>query len=239
MFKRIFTNQQLSLFLQAGALMNVIGLFLDLITYHYFADNKILEIVAKNCNVVSIFLVCSVIISQTLLLFFKNHKKLFAQYPITIVSIEIILAVFCLWILTVENDIEGKFVIFYSSISRLDHSHKTIAVIIILTMLLIVDFYRNLQEPAIVNDKSVPNIVRSSLQIVVRKHLFILLFAYGIVHFKKIHKLSIAILNNSKSTLVYNLTLLEILIPVAWVGGICYYLYIKFYGKNQNNVKSS
>ena len=235
MFKKIFTSQQLSLFLQAGALINIIGLFLDLIIYHYFSDSTILKIIAENLNTLSIFMICIVIISQAVLVFFKNHEKLFAQYPIAIISIEIVLAIFCLWVLTVENDIEGKFIIFYSSMSRLDHSYKIMLIIATLTLILIIDFYRNLKDPAIVDDQYVPNIVRSSFQVVIRKHIILLLFVYGIIHFKKIHKFSVAVLHYSQSTFLYDLTLLEILIPISWIAGIVYYVYTKFHHETQKH----
>lgn len=230
-FKKIFTTEQLSLFLQVGALINVMALFLDLIIYHEYAKNRWLKLFTENLNNVSIFIICLVIIPQALILFLKNHQKLLRTYPIATMTIESCMAIFFLWVLTIENDIEGKFIIFYSSVSRSDHSYRIIFILITITLLLIVDFYKNLEDPEIVDDTSIPRIIKSSLSLVIRKHLFLLLFVYGVVHFKKIHKFSIAALNYSQSEFFLNITLLEIVIPIIWIAGIVYFLYIKIFLK--------
>ncbi len=234
MFKKFFTQTQLSLFLQIGILINIIGLFLDLIIYHYFPYNNFLKILADNCNNTSILIVCTVIISQALMLFLKKHTKLQHQYPLATITIITFLGVFLLWILTIENDIEGKFIIFYSTASRLDHSSKIIFIIATITMLLLIDLYRTLDDPTIINDHKLPEVIKSSVQIVVRKHIIILIFVYGIINFTKIHKFSVAILNYSTSTLIFDLTLLEILIPISWLVAIGYYLYHKYNQKLQS-----
>jgi hypothetical protein len=232
-FKKIFTTEQLSLFLQIGALINVIGLFLDLIIYHEYANSTWLQICAENLNHLSVFMICLVIIPQALILFLKNHQKLLQAYPIATMTTESCMAIFFLWVLTIENDIEGKFIIFYSSVSRSDHSYRIIFILITIALLLMIDFYKNLEDPEIVDDASIPSIVQSSFGLVVRKHLLLLLFVYGVIHFKKIHKFSIAALNYSRSELFFNLTLLEIVIPIVWIAGFAYYAYIKIFYKQQ------
>lgn len=234
MFKKIFTQQQLSLFLQVGILINIIGLFLDLIIYHYFPYNNFMKILADNCNNASILIVCTIIISQALILFLKKHTKLRHQYPLATITITTCIGIFLVWILTIENDIEGKFIIFYSTASRFDHSSKVIFIIATITMLLIIDLYRTIENPTIINDRALPEVIRSSIQTVIRKHLLVLIFVYGIIHFTKIHKFSVAILNYSRSTLLFNLTLLEILIPISWLVAIGYYLYHKYNQKLQS-----
>ncbi len=147
-------------------------------------------------------------------------------YPIATITIETCMAIFLFWMLTIENDIEGEFIIFYSSLSRLDHSYRIMFVIATITMLLIIDFYRSLEDQVVVNDRSVVKIVKESFYIVIRRHLLLLLFAFGIIHFTKIHKFAVTLLGYSKATLFFNLTLLEILIPISWIFAIGYYLYL-------------
>ena len=226
MLHKLFAHKKLSLLLNAGILINIIGLFLDIIIYHYYSNSNFLKIVALNLNNVSIFIICAIIISQTLLLFLKKHQKLMKLYPIATITIETCMAIFLFWMLTIENDIEGEFIIFYSSLSRLDHSYRIMFVIATITMLLIIDFYRSLEDQVVVNDRSVVKIVKESFYIVIRRHLLLLLFAFGIIHFTKIHKFAVTLLGYSKATLFFNLTLLEILIPISWIFAIGYYLYL-------------
>lgn len=238
MFHKLLTNVQLSLLLQIAALINVIGLFSDLIIYHYFTHADLLICISENLNNLSIFMMCTILISQALIIFYKHHVKLFSQFPGIAITLATFITIFLLWLLMVENDIEGKFIIFYSAISQADHSYKSTIILTILTILLIIDFYTNLNDPIYLSNKTIFASIRSSFFMVLRKHLALIIFVYGLIHFKRIHTFSVAALNYSKESLLYDFSLLEFIIPTTWIGLICYYIYHKittFYGKKDRN----
>lgn len=221
----MFTSKQLSLFFQIALLINIVGLFLDLIIYHYFSTNKFLKVFAENLNNLSLFMICLIIISQTIIIFTKNHPILVTRYKMLAIAIESFICVFFIWILSIENDIQGKSIIFSSSLSKSDHSYKLIFILIAIFIMLLFDFYRTLTHPQNIDTKTIPQVIRSVVKLVLRKHLLIFLCVFGIVKFKTLNIFAHALLHHSTSSLLFDLSLLEFIIPIAWLAALFYYFY--------------
>ncbi len=228
MLKKIFTKEQLSFFFQIAALCDITGLFLDLVVYHYFPDNTMLKLMIENFNNGALFVMYLIIGWQAIILFTQHNQKFIERYPLIALTIEVSIAIFLFWILSVESDMESKALIFYSMISRFNHSYRIEILFFIIFMILLIDFYRIIEEPQPIDDASVPEMIKSSSKLVIRKHLFLCIFAFGLMHFDKIHKFALVMLQRSETAFFYDLTILEIMIPITWSVGIIYYLYTKF-----------
>jgi hypothetical protein len=215
--------------------MNITGLLLDILAYHYFPYNAAFKFTAKNLDNVSIFMICIIVISQAMFIFMQNHQKFIMQHKFLAVTVEACISTVFLWFLTIDNEIQGEVVIFSSSITRTDHSRRLLFVLVAIFIMLVFDFYRNFKNQSVINDTSIRNIIRSVFKIVIRKHLLIFIFIFGIVHIKKIRKFAIALLHQSESSLFYDFNLLEFLIPIIWIATIIYYIYSHFYLKTNNN----
>ena len=225
MLKRIFSQKQLSLFFQIAVLMNITGLFLDLIVYHYFSHNQFLKLVTENLNNLSLFMVCLIMISQALVIFTQRHQILVTKYKIAAITIEACIGIFFIWLLTIENDIQGKVIIFSSSLSQFNHSYRLILILVAIFIMLLFDFYKNLMTPPKINQNSIPEMLKSIFILVFRRHIIMLIFMFGMVNFTTIHKFSTALFYHSKSLLFFDISLLEFIIPIAWIITIFYYLY--------------
>lgn len=225
MFKKIFTSKQLSSWFQIALLINIIALFLDLIIYHYFSTNKLFKLFAENLNNLSLFMICLIIISQTIIIFTKNHPILVTRYKMLAIAIESFICIIFIWILSIENDIQGKSIIFSSSLSKSDHSYKLIFTLIAIFIMLLFDFYKTLTKPQNINPKTIPQVIRSTTRLVLRKHLFIFLCVFGIVKFKTLNIFARALLHHSASSLLFDLSLLEFIIPIAWIVALFYSFY--------------
>jgi hypothetical protein len=233
MFQKIFTTQQLTSFFQIAVLMDIVALLLDLLIYHFFPNNYFLDILAINLNNASIIIIYGVLASQAIIIFIENHQKLYTQYKLLAITIELFIGVFLFSILKIDNDIKAKFIIFSSSLSLFNHSYKLIFLLLSIFIMLLIDFYHNLKTPTNINNESVLEILRSTCIQFLRKHLLIIFFIFGIVHFKKIHRFSVALFHHSQLSLFYDLQLLEIIIPIFWFGSIAYYFYQRFQLKSK------
>ncbi len=229
MLKKIFTSQQLSFFFQIALLISIISLFLDLIMYHYFPHHELLQLFAENLGHLSVFMICATIISQVLFIFTKNHEQFITKYKILAMSLEACIGIFLIWLVTIEEDIKSKAIIFSSSLSKSDHSYKLIGTLIAIFIILILEFYYTLKKPPIIDDESIPNMLRSTFRIVIRRHLLIFICIFGIIQFKTLNKFAHALLHHSESSLIFDLSFLEFIIPIIWLLGIGYYIYQRQY----------
>jgi hypothetical protein len=234
MFKNVFTKEQLTSLFQIAIFLTIIAFFLDLIVYHFFPNNYILDVIATNLNNTGIIIIYTIIISQAIIIFIDNHQNLVAKYNLLAIAIEIFIAAFFFWILHTDNDIEGKFIMFSSSLSIFDHSYKVMLLLVVIFIMLLIDFYKNITSPMNIDNESVSETIRDAFVKVAKRHLLLLIFIFGIAHFKKIHKFSIALIHHNRLSLFYDLRLLEILIPGAWICFIIYYFYQKFQSKKIN-----
>jgi hypothetical protein len=223
--KRIFSQQQLSLFFQIAVLMNITGLFLDLVVYHYFSHNELFKLLAENLNNLSLFMICLTIISQALVIFTQRHQILVTKYKIAAIAIEACIGIFFVWLLTIENDIQGKVIIFSSSLSQFNHSYSLALILSAIFIMLLFDFYKNLITPPKINQNSVPEMLQSIFRLVFRRHLIMFIFMFGMVNFTTIHKFSTALFHHSRSLFIFEVSLLEFIIPIGWIVTIFYYLY--------------
>jgi len=225
--QKIFTSHQLSRFFQIAIIINIIGLLSDIIVYRYFSSYEILKSINENLSNLSIFIVCSIIISQAILIFIKNHKKLISKYELLAITSIICIAVFLFWLLTIDNDIQEKFIIFCSSTSQTSHDKRLIATLLGMFCMLIFNFYHTLEYPDKIDNKSIKEMIISVFKLVIKKYLLIFISIFGIFHFEKIQGFTHEILHYSKSAISFNLFLLKILLPLGWIGALGYYFYQK------------
>ncbi len=227
MFKKFFTNQQISIFFQTAVLLDTTSMLLDLFIYHFCPNNLQLKLLTENINNLALFMICITIISQFARFFENNHEAFVHQYRILAGMIEISISIFFFWIFSMESDMANDFIIFFSRASIYDYSFKIICILIIIFILLITDFYQSIKNPVEINNSSIQELIKSTIKLVVRRHLLILIFIFGFIHFKKLHKISVILLQNSISSFFSNLTLLEILIPMYWLAALIYYFYYR------------
>ena len=230
---KIFTKRQLTYFFQLAIIINIIGLLLDIIVYRYFPDYTILQIICENLSNLSIFVVCLIIISQALLIFIKNNPTLIHRYKLAAIALGISISTFFAWILTTDNNMQEHFIIYISKISRTDDSNKAIIMLLTIFLFLLYNLYQTLIKPDKINDTSVPQTIRSVLRLVITEYILIFVFIFGIIHFTTMHQFSIEMVNNAKDALRFNVTLLKVLIPTAWIAAISYYIYTHYYIKNR------
>lgn len=225
MLKKIFTNQQLSRFFEIAIIINIVGLLSDIIVYHYFSNYPILKSINKNISFLSISMICLIIISQSVFIFMKKHQEFITRYKLLALTIEICICTFFIWLLTIDNDIQEKSIIFFSGTSRTDHSTKIVLALIGIIIMLIFNFYHTLKKPDDVNESSVPEMIHATFRLVITKHLLIFISFLGIFHFEKIHKFSVGLVHHSISSLFFYLKILGIIIPSVWIAAILYYIY--------------
>ncbi len=230
---KIFTKRQLTYFFQIAIIINIIGLLSDIIVYRYFPDYTILQIICENLSNLSIFVVCLIIISQALLIFIKNNPTLIHRYKLAAIALGISISTFFAWILTTDNNMQEHFIIYISKISRTDDSNKAIIMLLTIFLFLLYNLYQTLIKPDKINDTSVPQTIRSVLRLVITEYILIFVFIFGIIHFTTMHQFSIEMVNNAKDALRFNVTLLKVLIPTAWIAAISYYIYTHYYIKNR------
>ena len=228
---KIFKTKQLSYFFQVAIIINIIGLLSDIIVYRYFPDHTLLKLICENLSNLSIFIVCLIIISQSLLIFTKNHPTLIHRYKLASLAIGMLIGTFFMWILTTDNNMQESFIIYISTMSRTDDSNKAIIALIGIFLFLLYNLYHTLTKPDEINDESIPQSIKSVLRLVIEEYILIFVFIFGIIHFTSMHNFSLEMVNNTKDALRFNVSLLEILIPTAWVAAIIYYIYIHYYLK--------
>ena len=112
---KIFKTKQLSYFFQVAIIINIIGLLSDIIVYRYFPDHTLLKLICENLSNLSIFIVCLIIISQSLLIFTKNHPTLIHRYKLASLAIGMLIGTFFMWILTTDNNMQESFIIYIST----------------------------------------------------------------------------------------------------------------------------
>jgi hypothetical protein len=225
MFKKIFTSQQLSLFFQIAVLINITGLFCDLIIYHYFSKNEFFKLFAENLNNLSVFMICLTIVSQALFIFTEKHQQFVTRYKIVAITLEACIGIFVIWLVTIEDDLQAKTIIFFSSLSKANHGYRLLCTLAAIFIMLIFDFYRTLTAPDTIDQKSVPEKLHSIFRLVIRRHLIIFIFIFGIIQFETLNKFAQALLHHSTSSLLFDFSLLEFIIPIGWIAAICYYFY--------------
>jgi hypothetical protein len=231
---KIFTNKQLSYFFQIAIIINIIGLLSDIIVYRYFPDYNVLKLLCENLSNLSIFIVCLIIISQSLFIFIKNHLTLIHRYKLASLAIGITIGTFFMWILTTDNNMQESFIIHISKMSRTDSSNKAIIALLGIFAFLLYNLYHTLTKPDEINDKSIPKSIQSVVRLVIEEYILIFIFIFGIIHFTSMHTFSLKMVNETKEAILFNLSLLEILIPTAWIGAISYYIYTHYYLKNRH-----
>ena len=229
MFKRIFTSEQLTRFFQIAVIINLIGLLSDVVVYRYFSDYEILKRINENLSNLSIFIVCLIVISQAIFIFIENHKKLSSRYKLLAIASIICISTFFLWLLNIDNDMQENFIIFCSSTSRTDHNNRAIVALIGILTMLILNFYHTLKKADDVNDETIPQMIRSVFRLVVRKYLLIFIAFFGIFHLEKLHNFAMKLFHDGQESIFFDLKLAEILIPIAWIAAVIYYLYQHWY----------
>ncbi|MDP3788711.1 MAG: hypothetical protein Q8Q60_05355 [Candidatus Chromulinivorax sp.] len=229
MFKKIFTNKQLSLFFQIALIINIISAYCNLIVYHFFPDHKILKHIIDNFDHVGLFMICITIISQALFIFSERHQQFVTKYKILAISLEACICVFFIWLISIEDEIQSKTIIFSSSLSQYDHSYKLAFTLIAIFIMISLNFYKTLKNPMVINNESVPKMLGSIFRVVIRKHLIIFICFFGIIHFKTLHKFAQTLLHHSESSFLFDVSLLEFIIPIIWLLGIGYYIYQRQY----------
>ncbi len=75
--------------------------------------------------------------------------------------------------------------------------------------------------------------MKSTFKLIIQEYMIIFIILFGMIHFTKIHKFSQALIEDTKSSLLFNLTLLEIIIPTAWSIMLIYHVYHHYYLKDQ------
>ncbi len=232
-FLKFFKNQQLSFFFQIAIILNFVGLLLDIIVYRYFSDSEILKSLCLNIGNLSLFIICVIVISESLSIFIKSHKKLVTQYKFAAITIELLMSVFFMWILTTDNDIQEGVIIFLSEVSRLNNNNRVILLLIIICITLILSLYNSFKIQDKINKNSIQNMMKSTFKLIIQEYMIIFIILFGMIHFTKIHKFSQALIEDTKSSLLFNLTLLEIIIPTAWSIMLIYHVYHHYYLKDQ------
>ena len=133
-----------------------------------------------------------------------------------------------MFILTIDNDLEEKFIEYTSSTARTDHNIQIIISLGMLFLMIIFNLYRELKNPTHIDQNSVPEILRHAFRLVVRKYIVIFTIIFRIVHMDKFHKLALWLLQYTKSSIDFDLSLLEVLIPLGWVFTIITLLWYRY-----------
>lgn len=232
MFRKFFTNRQLSAIFQSALLLHIMTLLVDLITYHFFPDHTPqIEFYFNICHELGLFILCLIIISQAIIIFSAHHQKFVTRHRLIALTTEIALGLAFFWLLTIDNDIQANFIEFISSVSIGNRNYKILTTYFVTLVLVIMDFYQTLENPEHINAQSIPEIIRSTIRFVIGEYALIFLSLFSAAHFAKLHAFAITLLNYSKSTITNELTLLQIIIPSAWIGAMVYYIYYRLHKK--------
>lgn len=225
MFERIFTKKQLSFLFNSAVVLNIIVLIFHIIVYRYFPHAQVIKTVIKNISNLSIFIVCLIIVSQAILIFAEQHKTLHEDYKLVALIIEAILCIMFLWLLNINSNIETKFIIFCSTTWR-QGNKKIIIVIAAFMALMFYNFYKMIiKKSNSVTNHSVPQILHSTVNSVMRKYFLIILSVLGIFNFARLHTFSLSILRYTLDSLFFDFGLFKISLFVLVIGGILYYLH--------------
>lgn len=233
MIQRIFTNKQLSYFFQIAIIINLIGLLSDVIVYRYLPDYTILKLLNENLSNLSIFVVCFIIVSQTLFIFIQKYKQFVSSYKLAALTIELFITIFLSWLLIIDNDTQENFIIYCSSTSRTNSSYILIFGLIIIFSYLLYQFYQTLIKPDHINKTSVREMIRSVFRLVIIKYCVISIAFFGIVRLDTFHDFITDIIKHTKESIYFDATLLGLLIPTAWIITIAYYFYTNHYHKEE------
>lgn len=179
----------------------------------------------ENISNLSLFIVCFIIIFQVIFIFIKNHKELTAQHKLVALTIETSISIFFIWLLRFDNDIQEKFIIFCSEMSRSDQSFKIIIMMMLIVSALLLTLYQTLKKPDNINDISIPRMIHNVFGLVITKYILLFISFFGTFRFERVHAFSIELVHYSQSSLLFHLTLLAILISTMWLFSIIYYLY--------------
>lgn len=231
--KKIFTDRQLSLFFQFAILINIVGLLSNIIVYRYFPNSIPMKFTNQNLSNLSILIISAILIPKTIFGFFKKHKKKIQQYKFTGVTIMITLSVFLFWILKMDNFIQEKFIIFFSNLSRIDHSTTNLSIVIVIFCLLIFSFYKNISTPEKINHENVLIIIYDTFRLLLTEYILIFLTVFTVLNIKQLNYFQSKILDYSLSSITNNITFIKIIIPISWFFMISYYVLNYFFRKKQ------
>lgn len=231
MLQKFFTNYQLSFFFRIAIFMQLLSLIGNLIVYHYFPNHTLIHNLLQFLNELSLFTICLIIISQVLRLLIKKNKNFIYRYKFISLHIGIVISMFLFWLLATDNDIQEEFIIFLSKISLTDYNYELTIILLVIFIALLIDFYYAIKEPEMINEKTIPEIVKSSFRLVIKEHLFIFISIFGVLHIKKIYEFSSNLLHYVQTSILTDFIFLEILIAMSWFITLLYYLYNHFYNK--------
>lgn len=231
MFKRIFTNQQLSLFFQFAIFINIIELLSSIITYRYFPHSTIMKFTNQNLSNLSILIICAILIPQTMLKFLEKNKEKIKKYKLAGVAIMIILTTFLFWILTMDNMIQEKFIIFFSNLSRIEHSRKNLNIVMAIFCLLLFNLYQNFSDPEKINNKNVLTIMYDTFRLLLKEYILIFLTLFTVFNTKQLNYFQANILDQTQSSIFRDITFIKIIVPISWLFIILYYAMNHFFRK--------
>lgn len=231
MLKKIFTNRQLSYLFQIAIILDTLTLLAFMIIYRYFPNFTLLKLLNENLDNLSIFMVCLIIISQSIRIFMHRYKKLISNYPLIALTTLLSICIFLAWVLIIDDTIGDEFVIFSSSVSRFDHSILVISVLIAICSSLLFDLYKTISNPDNIDKMTVPSMIQSVIRLLLIKYFFIFIAYFQLIKVNSFHQYSIEMVHETISSLMFNAHILGILIACAWVITISYYAYTKYYHK--------
>ena len=227
MFHRFFTTQQLSRYFRIATAVSITCLLSLLLQHHYAPHAAIFEKTIGIFSHISFFITALIVISQMLLTFTKNHKKLIAQHKLVAVTIELFLTALVLWLLEITHHMKHNFVIFYSDESVTpNHSVKITFLLIFIVIMLIVDLYNLIKkDDEKMNDASIKKIISQEVRMFVRQYLFICASLIGLLHFNRLNKLAASATDEIKSSLLFYSDIFGHVIIILWIAALAYYLY--------------
>lgn len=228
MFQRIFTNKDLSWFFHMAVIMQLTSLMGNLLVHHFFPDYPYVELLLQVINETSLFIICLIFISQVLLLLAHKYKNFVMKHKFITLTAGVIISMIIFWLLAIDNDIQEELIIFFSKISLIDHSSQLTIILMIIFTILLIDFYNVIQESEPINEKSIPEMMKATIRLVIKEHIFIFIAMFGALHIKRIREFATELFDYTHVTIITNLKFLEILIPATWCVIFFYYMYHKF-----------
>jgi len=233
MFKRIFTNRQLSFFFQFAIFINIIGLLSNIIVYRYFPNSTVMKFTNENLSNLSILIVSAILISQTILVFLKRYKEKIQKYKLVGIAIIIIIIAFLFWVLRMDNLIQEKSIIFFSNLSRIDQNKKNLNIVIGIFCLLLFNLYENFSYPEKINNKNVLTIISNTFRLLLKEYILIFLTLFTIFNIKQLNYFQSKIFDYTQSSIFRDITFIKIIVPISWFFMILYYVINHFFRKKK------
>ena len=227
MFHRFFTTQQLAYYFRTATAVSITCLLSLLLQHHYAPHAANFEKIIGIFSHISFFITALIVISQMLLIFTKNHKKLIAQHKLAAVTIELFLTALAFWLLEITHHMKHNFVIFYSDESIAPaHSVKIIYLLIFIAIMLIVDLYNVIKkDDENMNDASIKKIISEETRMFIRQYLVICASLIGLLHFNRLSEFAVSATHEIKSSLVFYSDIFGYFIVFVWIVTLAYYFY--------------